>query len=128
MQTCYDWFFPEAAELFALKGAEIIFAPTAGNTSPDVDGKARGEIVFRVRARDNGVFMVPSVYSGDSLIIDPMGRILASTGGKTGIAWAEVDLSVRERLDYVGHWRSIFPRHRMPKTYKPLLQEPKKSK
>jgi predicted amidohydrolase len=124
IQICYDWFFPEAATIFALKGAEIIFAPTWGNTLPDENGCVNGESVFRVRARDNGVYMVPSVYSGNSLVIDPMGRILANNAGKTGVVWAEVDLNRRECLDWVGYWRSIGPRHRMMQTYTPLIQVP----
>ncbi|MBN2138574.1 MAG: carbon-nitrogen hydrolase family protein [Sedimentisphaerales bacterium] len=122
IQICYDWFFPEPESIFALKGAEIIFAPTWGNTFPDKAGCIDGESTFRVRARDNGVYMVPSVYDGDSLIIDPMGRILADSNGKTGVFWAEIDLAKTEGLDWVGHWRSIAPRHRMPETYAPLLQ------
>ncbi len=120
IQICYDWFFPEAAEMFALRGAEIIFAPTWGNTLPDKNGQVDGETTFRVRARDNGVYMVPSVYDGSSLIIDPMGKILASNDGKEGVFWAEIDLNNRESLEWVGHWRSIGPRHRMPHTYELL--------
>ncbi|MEJ2703360.1 MAG: carbon-nitrogen hydrolase family protein [Sedimentisphaerales bacterium] len=122
IQICYDWFFPEAAASFALRGAEIIFAPTWGNTLPDKDGCVDGESTFRVRARDNGVYMVPSVYSGNSLVIDPMGRILASSDGKQGLFWAEIDLNKREPLEWVGHWRSIGPRHRMPDTYDTLTR------
>ncbi|MEN6578666.1 MAG: carbon-nitrogen hydrolase family protein [Phycisphaerales bacterium] len=120
IQICYDWFFPEVAAILAMKGAEVILAPTWGTTFPDQDGVANGETVFRVRARDNGVYLVPSVYDGNSLVIDPMGRILASSGGKTGVFWAEVDLNKRECLDWVGYWRSIGPRDRMPETYDPL--------
>lgn len=120
IQICYDWFFPEVTAIFAMKGAEVVFAPTWGTTFPDQDGMANGETVFRVRARDNGVYMVPSVYDGNSLVIDPMGRILASNAGKTGVFWAEVDLNRRECLDWVGYWRSIGPRDRMPQTYDPL--------
>jgi predicted amidohydrolase len=122
IQICYDWFFPEAAEIFALKGAEIIFAPTWGNTLPDVEGRVDGESTFRVRARDNGVYMVPSVYDGNSMVIDPMGRILASNKGKEGLFWAEIDLNKRETLRWVGHWRSIGPRHRMSQTYEALTK------
>jgi len=122
IQICYDWFFPEAAEIFALHGAEIIFAPTWGNTLPDEEGRVDGESTFRVRARDNGVYMVPSVYSGNSMVIDPMGRILASNKGKGGVFWAEIDLNKREILRWVGHWRSIGPRHRMPQTYETLAE------
>ena len=124
IQICYDWFFPEAAEIFALQGAEIIFAPTWGNTLPDEEGRVDGESTFRVRARDNGVYMVPSVYDGNSMIIDPMGRILASNKGKEGVFWAEIDLNKRESLRWVGHWRSIGPRHRMPQTYEALSKIP----
>jgi len=123
MQICYDWFFPEPTAILALHGAEIVFAPTWGNTLPDEDGMVNGETVFRVRARDNGVYMVPSVYSGSSLVIDPMGRILASNEGKEGVFWAKVDLNRRECLRWVGHWRSIGPRDRMPETYQPLAAE-----
>jgi len=124
MMICYDWFFPEAAEAFALGGAEILFAPTWGNTLPDSDdGRAEGETVFRVRARDNGLYLVPAVYDGRSMIIDPMGRILAA--GKTeGVYTATVDLARRERLPWVGHWRSIGPRDRMPETYGALTRPP----
>jgi len=121
IQICYDWFFPEAHTAFRLWGAEIVFAPTWGNTLPDDDGCVRGETVFRVRARDNGVYLVPSVYDGNSMVIDPMGRILATSDGGEGVFWAEVDLNRRESLPWVGHWRSIGPRHRMPATYNPLV-------
>jgi len=127
IQICYDWFFPEPEAIFALKGAEIIFAPTWGNTLPDADGCVNGETVFRVRARDNGVYMVPCVYDGSSMVIDPMGRILVSNKGKTGVFWAEIDLNKREPLRWVGYWRSIGPRHRMQNTYAPLTEQQKGS-
>ncbi len=128
IQICYDWFFPEPAQIFALKGAEIIFAPTWGNTLPDEAGRVDGESVFRVRARDNGLYMVPSVYSGNSLVIDPMGRILACSEGKEGVFWTEIDLNARESLQWVGYWREIGPRHRMVESYGPLLKTPRSSK
>ncbi|MHC4405942.1 MAG: carbon-nitrogen hydrolase family protein [Planctomycetota bacterium] len=126
VQICYDYFFPEATEIFALGGAEIVFAPTWGTTFADREGRVEGETIFRVRARDNGVYLVPSVYDGNSLIIDPMGRILASSDGQSGVFWHEVDLSRREPLWWVGYWRSIGPRDRMPTTYQPLLEDPPK--
>jgi len=122
IQICYDWFFPEAEEIFALQGAEILFAPTWGDTMADVDGRANGETVFRVRARDNGLYLVPAVYDGQSMIIDPMGRILTSNKGREGVFWAEIDLAARECLPWVGHWRAIGPRDRMPDTYGPLIE------
>jgi len=54
-----------------------------------------------------------------------MGRILAANGGKSGIFWCEVDLNRREPLWWVGHWRSIGPRERLPETYGPIMADPK---
>jgi predicted amidohydrolase len=131
IQICYDWFFPEAAEAFALHGAEILFAPTWGSTFPDQEGRAGGETTFRVRARDNGLYMVPSVYDGNSMIIDPLGKIFVSNEGKAGVFWCEVDLSrcgvplnQRDEVWWVGRWRSTGPRDRMPGTYGPLTAPP----
>lgn len=126
IQICYDWFFPEVGTIWGLKGAEIVFAPTWGTTFPDQEGRVEGENVFRVRARDNGIYLVPSVYDGSSMVIDPMGRVLASNKGKDGLAWCEVDLSQREALPWVGEWRAIGPRDRMPETYSPLLSSPER--
>ena len=33
IQICYDWFFPEVAEIFGLRGAEIVFAPRGARRS-----------------------------------------------------------------------------------------------
>jgi len=125
MQICYDWFFPEPEAIWGMRGTEILFAPTWGNTWPDQNGRVEGETTFRVRARDNGVYMVPSVYSGNSLVIDPLGRILVSSDGGEGVFWCEIDLSERECLPWVGHWKSIGVRDRMPHTYEPLFEEPR---
>ena len=121
IQICYDWFFPEVAEIFGLRGAEIVFAPTWGTTFRDQEGRVEGENIFRARARDNGVYLVPSVYDGSSMVIDPMGRVLASNRGREGVFWCEVDLNAREPLEWVGYWRAIGPRDRMPPTYGPLM-------
>ena len=122
IKICYDWFFPEVSAILALRGAEIVLAPTWGTTFPDEDGRAEGETVFRVRARDNGIYLVPCVFDGSSMVIDPLGRILVSNEGEDGLFWCEVDLAEREPLWWVGHWRSIGPRDRMPETYGPLLE------
>jgi predicted amidohydrolase len=83
-----------------------------------------GETTFRVRARDNGLYIVPSVYDGRSMVIDPMGRILAASERWGSVVWCEIDLARRERLAWVGRWRDIGPRDRMPGTYPRLLAEP----
>lgn len=123
IQICYDGFFGENTRALALAGAEVVFAPTWGTTFEDTeDGKVEGKNIFRVRARDNGVYIVPCVYDGDSMVIDPQGRVLAASGGNSGVFWADADLGNRERLPWVGQWRSICPRDRMPHTYGRLLE------
>lgn len=125
IQVCYDWFFPEIAGIWDLKGAEIVFAPTWGTTFPDEPGRLDGgETVFRLRAFDNGIYLVPSVYDGNSMVINPLGRILTSSKDQTGVFWCEVDLNQREPTQDFGHWRAIVPRDRMPGTYGPLLSDP----
>ncbi len=122
IQICYDWFFPEVAVMWRIRGAEVVFAPTWGSTFPDKEGRVEGENVFRVRARDGGFYLVASVYDGSSLVIDPLGRVLARNEGSDGVFWAEVDLEDRQALPFVGDWRTIGPRHRMPQTYLPLTE------
>ncbi len=126
IQICYDWFFPEVASIWRLKGAEIVLAPTWGTTFPDQEGRVEGESVFRVRARDGSVYLVPSVYDGSSMVIDPLGRVLVSNRCRTGVFWAEADLSRREPLPWVGDWRDVGPRDRMPSGYSLLREDPHK--
>jgi predicted amidohydrolase len=125
IQICHDWFFPEIAGIWNLKGAEIVFAPTWGTTFPDEPGRLDGgETVFRLRAFENGIYLVPSVFDGNSMVINPVGRILVSSQGRTGVFWTEVDLNKREPTLDFGHWRAIVPRDRRPETYSPLLSDP----
>jgi len=124
LQVCYDYFFPEEAAILGLKGAEVVFAPTWGTTFKDEEGRVEGENIFRVRARDNGIYLVPSVYDGNSMVIDPLGRVLATSDGHEGLFWCEVDLSRRDPLAWVGDWRRLGPRDRMPPSYGSLLGDP----
>lgn len=119
IQICYDYFFPETTRILAGHGAEIVLAPTWGTTFPDEDGRVEGRTVFRSRARDSAVYLVASVYDGDSLVIDPLGRVVAASGGETGVFHTTIDLAERHPLWWVGEWRSLLPRHRRPGTYPP---------
>jgi len=95
---CYDIMFPEAAEVLSLKGAEIIFHPTVGYGWYDDIGEA----ALRVRANDNGVYIVTSknyVYNraGKSSIIDYWGHVLCEAGFyKNVIVTKEIDLDIKK--------------------------------
>lgn len=98
---CWDQWFPEAARLAALRGAQIIFYPTAigwrpaEKTGNGLAQRTAWQTVQRGHAIANGVYVVaanrvgyePSADGGDGLefwgtsfICDPQGVILAEAG------------------------------------------------
>jgi N-carbamoylputrescine amidase len=97
--VCWDQWFPEAARLTALKGAEVLFYPTAIGWHPAEKaefGEAQAsawEIMQRAHAISNGVFVAavnrighegPAdggiEFWGGSFLADPFGRVLARAG------------------------------------------------
>jgi N-carbamoylputrescine amidase len=90
--VCWDQWFPEAARLVALAGAQIVFYPTAigwqFDEPPEVDAAQHDawETIQRSHAIANGVFVavVNRVgredavrFWGQSFLADPFGRVLA---------------------------------------------------
>ncbi len=93
---CWDQWFPEAARLTALGGAQIIFYPTAiGWHESDAklaDHQMTGwEVVQRGHAVANEVFVAavnrvgkegPVTFWGNSFVSDPFGSVIARADGK----------------------------------------------
>jgi N-carbamoylputrescine amidase len=90
--VCWDQWFPEAARLTALAGAQIVFYPTAIGwhlQEKAVHGAAQHEaweVVQRSHAIANGVFVAVTnrvgqegelEFWGASFVADPFGRVLA---------------------------------------------------
>ena len=128
---CWDQWYPEAARTAALKGAEILFYPTAigiikGEEKQEGKFLDAWKTIQRSHAIANGVF-VASVnrtgregelsFWGNSFICDPLAEVLASAKKEEKILYAEVDLS------QVGETRSTWPflRDRRIDTYKEVL-------
>lgn len=98
IQICWDNFFPEGSRILALKGAKIVFCPTAAAFA----SQKRWETVISSNAITNGVyvFRVNRVGSeekqdfyGKSFCISPEGELLDKpTGMKDGVALIEIDL------------------------------------
>jgi N-carbamoylputrescine amidase len=98
VQICWDNFFPEGSRILALKGAKIIFSPTAAAFA----SQRKWETVISSNAIANGVyiFRVNRVGSeekqdfyGRSFCISPEGELLDKpTGMKDSIALIEIDL------------------------------------
>ncbi|MDP6126194.1 MAG: carbon-nitrogen hydrolase family protein, partial [Candidatus Latescibacteria bacterium] len=132
--TCMDIHYPELYAVMALKGAEIIFWPTA---CFDYTGDLIESLV-NARAIDTQSFFVTSHYAelpflagktmGRSRIVDPMGRTRADTSHFPGIAIATVDLDQTYPMWYTGAMlkeyptmRSVFQKTRRPELYGPLV-------
>lgn len=109
---CWDQWFPEAARIAALKGAEIIFYPTAIGTLSTEGKKEKKEFhdawetIQRSHAIANGCFIASvnrvgkeagEKFWGGSFVSGPFGQILAKAGNKEEILMAECDLSAIEK-------------------------------
>jgi predicted amidohydrolase len=115
--VCYDIRFPELSRLMALMGAEIVVLPAAFNMNT---GPAHWELLLRTRAVDNQVFIVGAssardtdasyVSYGNSVIVDPWGKIIAQAAEKEMILYGKIDLQLinetRAALPLLKHRRS----------------------
>lgn len=132
--VCWDQWFPEAARLTALSGAEIIFYPTAIGWLPEereefgASQHSAWETMMRSHAIANGVFVcAPNrvgvegklQFWGASFVSDPYGNVLArASHDAEETLLVECDLS---RIDVVRtHWP--FLRDRRIDAYAPLTK------
>lgn len=128
---CFDQWFPEAARIAKLKGAEIIFYPTAigdivGEVPEEGDWHEAWETIQRSHAIANSVVVAAvnrvgvegkTRFWGQSFISDPFGKVMVR-GSKTKeeVVMGTVDLSKNKPI--AEGWG--FLRNRRPDTYGPL--------
>ncbi len=131
---CYDQWFPEAARVAALGGAQVVFYPTAiggilGGEGPEEgDWQDAWETVQRGHAIANSlcVAAVNRVgreenlnFWGSSFACDSFGNIVAKAGSNTEeVLVAELDLA---RNEMVREGWGFF-RNRRPDVYWPLIE------
>ncbi len=131
---CYDQWYPEAARIAALKGAEIIVYPTAiGVIDDEVEENITGDWEGMWRAAQVGHAAVNNVYIaginrvgkedaitfwGGSFVSDPSAKVIAKADNKEGVTIATCDLSRVKPLQKA--WR--FLENRRPEIYGPLVK------
>jgi predicted amidohydrolase len=102
---CYEIRFPELPRLLALAGAEVLLVPAAWVAGPLKED--HWTTLLRARALENTVYVAASdqvgpVFVGRSMLVDPLGVIVAGAGEDPGLVLGEVDLeriaTARDRL------------------------------
>ncbi|WNS74993.1 carbon-nitrogen hydrolase family protein [Bacillus sp. DTU_2020_1000418_1_SI_GHA_SEK_038] len=108
LMVCYELRFPEIARQFALQEADVLFVPAGWVAGPMKE--EHWQTLIRARSIENTMFvcgadLVGDIFSGRSLIVDPMGIVLASAGEEETLFFADLDLDrirrVREKLPSV---------------------------
>ncbi len=137
--VCWDQWYPEAARLMALAGAELLLYPTAIGWDPEDEQaeKTRQRDAWLVSHRGHAVANGVPVLScnrvgheasplgasgidfwGNSHVLGPQGEIIAEAGSEATILMADVDMQRSE------HVRRIWPflRDRRIDAYDDLLK------
>jgi N-carbamoylputrescine amidase len=131
---CWDQWYPEAARITTLMGAEILFYPTAigwSDDEPEEEGKEQYEAwqtIQQSHAIANGVHVVgvnrvgregQTTFWGASFVANPFGTILyRASHNLEDVHVQEIDLNATDY--YRTHWP--FLRDRRIDTYQPILK------
>jgi N-carbamoylputrescine amidase len=135
---CWDQWFPEAARIMALLGAEVLFYPTAIGWHPSeknewgVTQVESWRTMQRAHAIANGIYVAspnrighedePGTdgidFFGNSFIADPSGRLIASANDEEKVLIAKCDPGEIESTRR--NWP--FLRDRRVDAYAPILQ------
>jgi N-carbamoylputrescine amidase len=135
---CWDQWYPEAARITSLMGAQVLFYPTAIGWHPserDEWGAAQVEAwrtMQRAHAIANGVYVASPnrvghedepgtdgiTFFGHSFVADPFGRLVAEAGEDAEILIARCDPALIETVRR--NWP--FLRDRRIDAYGPILQ------
>lgn len=106
LMTCYDLRFPEFARSLVDGGADVLVTPAAWVRGPAKED--HWSTLLRARAIENTVYVVAAAqcgtrYCGRSMIVDPMGALVASLAEQQAVITGRVD---RDRIEQV---RSVNP-------------------
>jgi len=124
---CFDQWYPEAARIERLMGAEVLFYPTAigwvkGIEPAEGDWAKAWEAVQVGHAISNSVVVCAvnrvgaeddTTFWGGSFVCDQFGKVLFRAGNKPGVFTVDCDLNLGEAVEE--GWG--FLRNRKPATY-----------
>ncbi|XP_006458404.1 hypothetical protein AGABI2DRAFT_190688 [Agaricus bisporus var. bisporus H97] len=101
---CYDIRFPELAMIAARRGCQVLIYPSAFSMTT---GELHWELLQRLRAVDNQVFMGMCSCArdakakfkawGHSMVVDPMGKVLAEAGEDEEIVYVRIEAEELDR-------------------------------
>jgi predicted amidohydrolase len=96
LMTCYDLRFPEYARALVDRGAELLVVPAAWVAGPRKIDHWRTLVL--ARAIENTVFVAAAAqpgprYSGHSLVVDPLGDVLAEAEDEAAVLTATLHRS-----------------------------------
>ncbi|XP_011876098.1 PREDICTED: nitrilase homolog 1 isoform X1 [Vollenhovia emeryi] len=105
LSICYDMRFPELSLTLRNMGAQILTYPSAFTYQT---GAAHWEVMLRARAIENQCYVIAAAQTGahnkkrvswgHAMIVDPWGAVVAQCAEKTGVAVAEIDLALLEKI------------------------------
>ncbi|MBF8294629.1 MAG: hydrolase protein [Bacteroidetes bacterium] len=140
IMTCMDIEYPEVAQVFMLRGADLLLFPHVQGSWGEVDW----EIRYRARAIDTGLPVVSACYGypegewmpgkmiGRSSVIGRDGLVLADMGRSIGLLTYDLDLSAKRITPFYfneKHDRTLaVTASRRPELYGDLVEEKAKKK
>lgn len=118
MTVCYDLRFPQLYRALAQAGAVMLAVPSSFQRET---GPAHWHALLRTRAIENAAWVIAPAMCGEhpngrstygqSLVIDPWGRIVGELGDEPGVLVAELDptqaAKVRSMLPSLAHDRAF---------------------
>ncbi len=105
LSVCYDLRFPELYRALSAQGAVLLTVPSAFTL---MTGKDHWEVLLRARAVENQAYVLAPAQGGrhpgdrmtygHALVVDPWGTVLACASEGEGLAMAEMDRALLERI------------------------------
>lgn len=121
LAICYDLRFPELFRRYAVEGAKLVIIPAEW----PIERVEHWRALLQARAIENQCYIAAvnsagktgdTVFGGNSMLIDPWGKIVVAAGENPALVNAEIE------LDLVDEVRQRIPvlEDRRPELYEPL--------